>query len=117
MARGARRGSQGADNRPKTRINHLILPRICPGPAKGKANPVGSGPAGLRSGSGGSGRAGGSGGGRDKFIGFGDLHGPKPYKFIGFGDLHGPKPYKFIGFGDLQGDKWERGELREPKLS
>ncbi len=35
-----------------------------------------------------------------QFIGFGDLHGPKPYKFIGFGDLHGPKPYKFIGFGD-----------------
>ncbi len=21
--------------------------------------------------------------------------------FIGFGDLHGPKPYKFIGFGDV----------------
>ncbi len=20
--------------------------------------------------------------------------GPKPYKFIGFGDIHGPKPYK-----------------------
>ncbi len=26
-----------------------------------------------------------------KFIGFGDIHGPKPYKFIGFGDIHGPK--------------------------
>ncbi len=24
----------------------------------------------------------------------------KPYKFIGFGDIHGPKHYKFIGFGD-----------------
>jgi hypothetical protein len=23
------------------------------------------------------------------------------YKFIGFGDIHGPKPYTFIGFGDL----------------
>ena len=21
----------------------------------------------------------------------------KPYKFIGFGDIHGPKPYEFIG--------------------
>ncbi len=21
----------------------------------------------------------------------------KPYKFIGFGDIYGPKPYKFIG--------------------
>ncbi len=38
-------------------------------------------------------------------IGFGDLHGPKPYKFIGFGDLHGPKPYKFIRFGDIHGPK------------
>ena len=37
-----------------------------------------------------------------KFIGFGDLHGPKPYQFMGFGDLHGPKPYKFIGFGDIR---------------
>jgi hypothetical protein len=24
----------------------------------------------------------------------------RSYKFIGFGDIHGPKPYKFIGFGD-----------------
>ncbi len=23
----------------------------------------------------------------------------KFYKLIGFGDIHGPKPYKFIGFG------------------
>ncbi len=33
-----------------------------------------------------------------KFIGCGDIHGPKPYKFIRFGDIHGPKPYNFIGF-------------------
>ncbi len=37
-----------------------------------------------------------------KFIGFGDIYGPKPYKFIGFGDIHGPKPYKFIGFGGFR---------------
>ena len=37
------------------------------------------------------------------WLGFGDLHGPKPYKFIRFGDLHGPKPYKSIGFGDIHG--------------
>jgi hypothetical protein len=36
-----------------------------------------------------------------KFLGFGDIHGPKPYKFIGLGDIHGPKPYKFIGLGDI----------------
>ncbi len=24
-----------------------------------------------------------------KLIGFGDIHGPKPYKLIGFGDSHG----------------------------
>jgi hypothetical protein len=40
-----------------------------------------------------------------KFIGFGDVHGPKPYKFVGFGDVHGPKPYKFIRFGDVHGPK------------
>ncbi len=34
-----------------------------------------------------------------KLIGFGTIHGPKPYTFIGFGTIHGPKPYKFIGFG------------------
>ncbi len=34
-----------------------------------------------------------------KFIGFGDIHGPKSYKFIRFGDIHGPKPCKFIGIG------------------
>jgi hypothetical protein len=33
-----------------------------------------------------------------KIIGFGDIHGPKPYKFIRFGDIHGPKPYRFIRF-------------------
>ncbi len=33
-------------------------------------------------------------------IGFGGIHGPKPYKSIGFGGIHGPKPYKFIGLGD-----------------
>jgi hypothetical protein len=38
-------------------------------------------------------------------IGFGDIHGPKPYKFMGFDDIHGPKPYKFIGFGDIHGPK------------
>ncbi len=32
-----------------------------------------------------------------KFIGFGDIYGPKPYKFTGFGDIYGPKAYKFIG--------------------
>jgi hypothetical protein len=36
-----------------------------------------------------------------KFIGFGDIRGPKPYKFIGSGDIRGPKAYKFIGFGDI----------------
>ncbi len=40
-----------------------------------------------------------------KFIGFGDIHGPRPYKFSGFGDSHGPKPYKFIGFGDSPAPK------------
>ncbi len=39
---------------------------------------------------------------RKKIIGFGDIHGPKPYKFIGIGDIHGPKPYNFIGFGDIR---------------
>ncbi len=34
----------------------------------------------------------------NKFIWFGDIHGPKPYEFIWFGDIHGPKPYTFIGF-------------------
>ncbi len=43
-----------------------------------------------------------------EFIGFGDIHGPKPYKFIGFGDIHGPKPYKFIGFGDILGSIFYR---------
>ena len=43
--------------------------------------------------------------GNYKFVGFGDIHGPKPYKFIGFGDIHGPKPYKFIRFGDIHGPK------------
>ncbi len=33
-----------------------------------------------------------------KYIGFGDIHGPKTYKSTGFGDIHGPKPYEFIGF-------------------
>ncbi len=37
------------------------------------------------------------------FIGFGDIHDPKPYEFIGFGDIHGPKPCGFIRFGDLKG--------------
>ncbi len=32
-------------------------------------------------------------------IGFGDIHGPKPYESIGFGDIHGPKPYESIGVG------------------
>jgi hypothetical protein len=38
-----------------------------------------------------------------KFIGFGDINGPKAYKFTGFGDIHGPTAYKFIGFGDIHG--------------
>ncbi len=25
----------------------------------------------------------------------------KPYKFIGFGYIHGPKPYNFIKFDDI----------------
>ncbi len=38
-----------------------------------------------------------------QFIGFGDLHGPKPYQFIGFGDLHDPlsvkQPFYILVFG------------------
>ncbi len=35
------------------------------------------------------------------YIGFGDIHGPKPYEFIGFGAMDVTKTYKFIGFGDI----------------
>ncbi len=38
-------------------------------------------------------------------MGFGDIHGPKPYTFIGLGETHGPKPYKFIRLGDIHGPK------------
>ena len=30
-----------------------------------------------------------------EFIGFGDIHGPKPYEFIGFGAMDVTKPYDF----------------------
>ncbi len=28
-----------------------------------------------------------------------------PVNFIGFGDIHGPKPFKFIGLGAIQGPR------------
>ena len=32
---------------------------------------------------------------KTKFVGFGDINGPKPNKFIRFGDIYGPNPYRF----------------------
>ncbi len=40
-----------------------------------------------------------------KFIGFGEIQGPKPCEFTGFGEIQGPKPCEFIGFGEIQGPK------------
>jgi hypothetical protein len=45
------------------------------------------------------------------FIGFGDIHGPKPNNVLGFGDMNGPKTDKFIGFGDIHGPKPDVGRF------
>ena len=31
------------------------------------------------------------------YIGFGNIHGSKPYEFIWFGNIHGSKPYELHG--------------------
>ncbi len=54
MAPGARRGAQGAENRPKTRgqIYNFILPKVCPIflPGRGPGPPKNSGLGGPESG-------------------------------------------------------------------